>query len=614
MKKTKSRNLVRRRSAAARGPIAAINRDLERLLDRPGRPAIDIERAHRVPELRVILQKPRRVAYAVFEARVRASAGAHSRVEPLFPRFRPRRDLPILQDFVVVTWPGLDSRALLAHPFDVAYALQNATKSVSAYPESDASALSSLCREPDSTPDPNLTRGAVARDHCNWFLSAANVPAAWDAIARTNIPDRNVPMKVGHIDTGVVHHRLLDPRVDFAGGLDFLRPGSPPIDPLLDSDQPADVPGHGTFSASVLMGSHDTHANTGFSGVAPDATLIPVRITRSVVLAPLSHLADAIHFLTVKGVAVISISLGGPSMSAFVHAAVNNAAFNNVIIVAAAGQCVKTVVMPAALRQVVAAAGTKLDNTDDVSDDFNALRDRLTLWGPSASGPKVAIAAPAKDICHASPNSSSPPSGVHGAIGGPSQGTTFATAIVAGAATLWLRRHGRARLLERYRNSRTLTAIFKDMLARSAYRNPQRWPLHWGPGVLDVGGLLEEPLPLVPPTLPSSNLALRQEYEAIDVVEWFEQVFGQLSPDAVRGALRRIFPAATVAEWRQTIDRLGAEAFERIVASEHATERFIETANAELASASDEAARRARDTASAIADDASRRLRDALPH
>lgn len=603
------------RTQAQERLLAAYDQGLQRLLGRSGRPVIDLALRPQ-HEFRLVMQKPPGVSKAAYTRQLRQLLGTGVRVEPLFEEYRPGQDLPTLADFFLVRWPGLDSATLAENPYDIGYALQDATKSVSATPESTVQAsAANPCREPNSSPDPSKQGGGSSMDSADWYLRAANVPGAWDLLAAQGISDRGAGIVVGHIDTGIVRHTLLEPRVDFGNGKDYLREGQLPVDPLPTRERPGDVPGHGTFSSSVIAGAVDPA--TRFSGVAPGATLLPFRVTTNVVVGPFSHVAKAIVRATAGNADLISISLGGPALSPHLHYAVNNATYNNVMVIAAAGQCVKFVVLPAALRNCVSAGGAKLTTTSGAgAADFDVLRDRLTLWSRSASG-KVSIVAPAKDIPCASPNRDSPDPNPHSALTDQQQGTTFATAMVAGAAVLWLRRHGRKPLSDRYRNWRSVTTIFKRLLAESAHQ-PPGWQANWGPGVLDVKRLLERPLPPGAPgfpDLPAARQAFLDEHNRMDVAEWFEDVMSQFDPQAVRAALRRLFPAGTEQEWQERLAQFGAEALARIATNARAGEEFAAAVRAEAqatAASAAEAAERAAEAARALADEASGRLRQAL--
>lgn len=594
--------------------LASYNLGLERLMGREGRPVIDVALLA-LRELRMVMQKPRGTSETAYTRQVRQALGAGVRIERLFPDCRDGVDLPGLRDFFLVRWPGLDPAMLAAHPHDIAYALQDATKSVSATPEASASAgAPNTCREARSRPNPARQGPGAGIDSADWQLHAVNQPAARQLLAGRGMDDGAAGIVVGHIDTGIIGHRLLDGRVNFAGGTDFLRPGSPPVDPLPADDLWGDVAGHGTLSSSVLGASPDDGI-TRFAGVAHGVTLLPMRVTRNVVIGPesASFVARAIVSATAGGADLISISLGGFPLSPSLHWAVNNATKNNVMVIAAAGQCVKFTTMPAALRNAVAVAGSKMSSTRAAADSFEAIRDRLTLWGPASSGLKIAIAAPAKDITaafHDDPPATPP--ALNRRLADKLQGTTFATAMVAGAAALWLRRHRRDSLARRYGGWMSLTTVFKKLLADSAYV-PPGWLPNWGPGVLDIEALLEQPLPTLAPGLDIPMPGLMAQYDRLDVVEWFEDFFCQFRPEDVRAALRRLFPAGDEAQWREQLERFGAEALARLAANEQAAGEFAQAIRAQAQASVQEAAERAAEAARAIAEQCSQRLRQVLP-
>ena len=95
-----------------------------------------------------------------------------------------------------------------------------------------------------------------------------------------------------------------------------------------------------------------------------------------------------------------------------------------VVVLAAAGNCAIVVVWPARYDEVIAVAGINVRNEP---------------WRGSCRGGAVDISAPAEFVPRAKRN---PADG-----GGPNvvaggQGTSFAVAITAGVAALWLGHHG----------------------------------------------------------------------------------------------------------------------------------------------------------------------------
>jgi hypothetical protein len=74
------------------------------------------------------------------------------------------------------------------------------------------------------------------------------------------------------------------------------------------------------------------------------------------------------------------------------------------------------------------------------------------------------------------------------------KGTSYATAIVAGACALWQAHHGRANLIRDY-GLPLIFDLFKKVLKDSCDK-PQDWDTaKYGAGVLDAVALLNHPLP-----------------------------------------------------------------------------------------------------------------------
>ena len=205
-------------------------------------------------------------------------------------------------------------------------------------------------------------------------------------------------------------------------------------------------------------------------GSAPESTLTPIRCVTSVAVFDQSPVAAAVDYARRKGAHVITLSLGGVWSSAL-HAAVQRAAIENVIVLAAAGNCVATVVWPARYAEVIAIGGV---NKNDKP------------WRGSCSGAEVAISAPAEFVPRAKRSAPTDPLDV--VDGG--QGTSFAVALSAGIAALWLAHHGRDRLISLLKPGETLSARFRALLAATA-RVPQGFDTaNFGAGIADADRLL----------------------------------------------------------------------------------------------------------------------------
>ena len=97
-----------------------------------------------------------------------------------------------------------------------------------------------------------------------------------------------------------------------------------------------DCDGHGTAVAAIIAGSDN--GIPGFSGVAPDARILPIRQTYLAAQpgSPI-RLADAIRTATAAGARVINISMGTTEDSPELRSAVQDALERDVVVVAAAG-------------------------------------------------------------------------------------------------------------------------------------------------------------------------------------------------------------------------------------------------------------------------------------
>ena len=110
--------------------------------------------------------------------------------------------------------------------------------------------------------------------------------------------------------------------------------------------------GHGTATGSVAA----SPASHRVTGAAPKAELIPLRALRSVVRFEQSRVAAAVDHARRNGAHVITMSLGGVPSSAM-RAAIRKAVAQNIIVLAAAGNCVGSVVWPARYGEVIAVGG-----------------------------------------------------------------------------------------------------------------------------------------------------------------------------------------------------------------------------------------------------------------
>ncbi|KAF1710903.1 S8 family peptidase [Pseudoxanthomonas sacheonensis] len=282
-------------------------------------------------------------------------------------------------------------------------------------------------------------------------------------------------VRICHPDSGWTDHVDLDSgRIDRSFTLNLMEGGNDARDPLGYSGNP----GHGTKTGSVLIsdGGFDVSGNTTapgrIDGLAPKATLVPIRTFNSVIRVLDSNTARAVRHATKAQCDVISMSLGGRAFFGL-ERAINDAVRRDIIVVNAAGNCIGMVVAPASYDNAIAVGATNADNKP---------------WKGSSKGRAVDISAPGEDVYVADAVV-----GTTGIESSPGNGTSFATAAVAGAAASWIAFHGRDRI-KAAQGSLTRRDLFVQAMQASA-RVPQGWDgQRYGTGILNLDKLLRQPL------------------------------------------------------------------------------------------------------------------------
>jgi subtilisin family serine protease len=318
----------------------------------------------------------------------------------------------------------------------------------------------------------------------DWHLTEVRLPDAWDFLGGVANPVW-ASIRVGHIDTGYSEQPALGPWANGASqvirtDLDANFFNAPNEDPLsaLEPGHGDGFPFHGTRTLCTLAGRDANAPQRPFFGSAPGVEVVPIRDTNSIVVDDQQPgVCDGIRHAVNKGCRVITISQGITLLPMpCVQKALNEAYEQGVIVVAAAGQHSPFFVFaPGRLRHAIAVGGTTPG---------------LNVWLPSCAGPQVAISAPAEPIRVASTKFTNK----YEYLYGESNGTSYATPLVAGTAALWLARWG-AELDTRYPEKWQRVAAFRRVLQQSA-QVPTGWDTQRnGAGVLDALATIEADLP-----------------------------------------------------------------------------------------------------------------------
>jgi serine protease len=367
-------------------------------------------------------------------------------------------------------------------------------------PESVGDLVWKLCKS-SATPPAGAT----------WAIKAIRADKAW---ARFNASGAGVV--IAQPDTGVADHRELDEAIDLDRGTDVLAGGGKPIDPLAPS---MSSPGHGTATSSVVV----SRTSLRIAGSAPGATLVPIRCIDGVIIGAGSAVASAIDHARLGKCDVVTMSLGGPISGAALQRSIERAVSDGMIVLAAAGNCVPFVVYPAWDENVIAIAGT------DVNDK---------PWKGSSRGAKVDVSAPAENVYVARRDRSTD---MDKALVEPGQGTSFAVALVAGCAALWLSYHMSANVrAEALRRRITVQDLFRSAL-RATARRPAGWTSGtMGTGVVNAEKLLALALADIPPPPPKHDAhpgaAVLRE---LPTPERFSAEVGYLTVDRAQRTNRR---------------------------------------------------------------------------
>ncbi|MGP4081122.1 S8 family peptidase [Pseudalkalibacillus sp. R45] len=247
--------------------------------------------------------------------------------------------------------------------------------------------------EPNVTLHANYMPNDPAYHSLQYAPQKIGAEAAWDV----TLSDPSV--KIAVVDTGVdYNHPDLDGKV--LEGYDFVD----------DDNDAIDENEHGTHVAGIAAANTDN--GEGIAGLAPEASILPVRVLDADGSGSLDDVAQGIRYAADQGAQVINLSLGGAVGTQTLEDAVNYAWEQGSVVIAAAGNSSSPLPSyPAFYENAIAVAATDQNDTIAYFSNYGT-------W--------VDIAAPGVDIYSTIPN------GGYASY----SGTSMASPVVAGVAGL----------------------------------------------------------------------------------------------------------------------------------------------------------------------------------
>jgi serine protease len=380
-----------------------------------------------------------------------------------------------LARFIAVTVVGVSALDVAESPFELGYALADATGALTAEPELGTEFFIVPITDDDpieSTGGPFGCFVDPGKDPTSgqplWAIQKIKAHLAWKLPPGSDGTSCGEGIQVFQPDTGVADHSELESgMIDASLAWDFVDNRRGAVDPMNYRGNP----GHGTGTASVVA----SRVTGVMAGAAPLASLVPLRAVKSVIVFNHGRVAAAVEYARRCRANVITMSLGG-TWSSSLRAAIRAAISDGVIVMAAAGNCVGTVVWPARYKEVIAVAGYNIHDQP---------------WIGSCRGSAVDISAPGEFVPRANraPQNGGSSTDVRGG-----QGTSFAVALTAGTAALWVGHHGSAAIKASLRAKETVQDRFGALIKATSWRPPTWRAWGYGAGIVDARSLLDHAL------------------------------------------------------------------------------------------------------------------------
>ena len=239
-----------------------------------------------------------------------------------------------------------------------------------------------------------------------------NIPL-WNAInlsqAQALVPELGRGVKVAVIDTGIdLTHAAFQGKLDTANAKDYIDGDMSPQEVNGATSGYSEGYGHGTAVADIVL------------QIAPNATILPIRVLDSSGNGDTATIASAISYAADMGAKVINLSLGSSSPTSSINKAIQDVISRGVAVVCAAGNTGNTnVLYPAVTADTISSQGNGSVGVGSVNASY--LKSSFSSYGSS-----LEMEAPGENIMTAFP----------GGTVVKASGTSFATPVVSGVLAL----------------------------------------------------------------------------------------------------------------------------------------------------------------------------------
>lgn len=215
-----------------------------------------------------------------------------------------------------------------------------------------------------------------------WHLAAIQAPAAWRVTRGAGVTVAVLDTGVAYEDRGPYRRAPELSAARLVAGHDFVDGDAHPD----DLPPPGDARSHGTEVATIIAATSGN--GVGGAGVAPEASIMPVRVLRPDRSGSARTIARGLRFAADHGADVANLSIAGARPSRVLRAALRYAAAKGVTIVAAAGNDGRSAVSwPAAYPEAIAVGATGRNLRRAPYSNYGSA---LDLVAPSGAGEDIA--------------------------------------------------------------------------------------------------------------------------------------------------------------------------------------------------------------------------------